>query len=46
MFDAAVEDVFHIARRLVDELETQAPPKDREFEAIKAKQRAAFRFGR
>ena len=46
VFDAAVEDVFHIARRLVDELETQAPPKDREFEAIKAKQRAAFRFGR
>ena len=46
VFATAVDEVFHIARRLVNELETQAPPRDREFEAIKAKQRAAFRFGR
>ena len=46
VFATAVDDVFQIARRLVDNLETQSPPRDREFEAIKAKQRAAFRFGR
>ncbi len=45
-FATAIDDVFQIARRLIDTLETQAPPRDREIEAIKAKQRAAFRFGR
>ena len=45
-FNAAIEDVFATARRLVDSLETQAPPKDREEEAAKARARAAERFGR
>jgi hypothetical protein len=45
VFDKAVEDVAKIARRLVDALETTAPPKDREEEAAKAKARAAERFG-
>lgn len=45
-FATAIDDVFQIARRLIDTLETQAPPRDRQIEAIKAKQRAAFRFGR
>jgi hypothetical protein len=45
VFNKAVEDVAKIARRLVDALETTAPPKDRDEEAAKAKARAAERFG-
>ncbi len=44
-FDAAVEDIFRIARRLIDTLETSSPPKNREEEATKAQARAAERFG-
>jgi hypothetical protein len=46
MFDAAVEDVFRITRRLVDGLETSAPPRDREEEREKARARAEKRFAR
>ncbi len=45
IFDSAVEDVMLVARRLVDRLETSAPPKNREQEAAKAKARAIKRFG-
>jgi hypothetical protein len=45
-FNAAIEEVFDAARRLIDGLETNAPPRDREIEAAKAKARAAERFGR
>lgn len=45
-FANAVEEVFLSARRLIDTLETSAPPKDREVEAAKAKARSAERFGR
>jgi hypothetical protein len=45
VFDAAVEDIFKVARRLVDTLETSSPPKNREEEALKARARAAERFG-
>ena len=45
-FDAAVEEVFGVARRLIDRLETSAVPRNREEEAEKARQRAAVRFGR
>jgi hypothetical protein len=45
VFNKAIDDVAKIARRLVDDLETQAPPKNREEEAAKAKARAAERFG-
>ncbi|HEX4913903.1 MAG TPA: DUF2277 domain-containing protein [Vicinamibacterales bacterium] len=45
VFNQAVEDVAKIARRLVDELATNAPPKNREEEAAKAKARAAERYG-
>jgi hypothetical protein len=45
-FQRAVEDTFKVARRLVDNLVTQAPPKNREEEAAKAKARAALRFAR
>ena len=45
VFNQAIDDVAAIARRLVDDLETHAPPKNREEEAAKAKARAAERFG-
>lgn len=45
VFEAAVEEIFQIARRLVDSLETTAPARDREVEAIRAKARATERFG-
>jgi hypothetical protein len=45
-FEAAIEDVFLASRRLLDTLETNATPRDREIEAQKAKLRSAERFGR
>jgi hypothetical protein len=44
-FDVAVEEVFMAGRHLLDSLETNAPPRDREVEAEKAKRRSAERFG-
>ena len=45
-FDAAVEEVFQAGHRLLHNLETQAPPRDRDVEAAKARARSAERFGR
>ena len=45
VFERAVADVERVVNRLLDELVTQAPPKNREAEAAKAKARAARRFG-
>jgi hypothetical protein len=45
MFMAAVDDVAAISSRLLNSLETNAPAKNREEEAAKAKARAAERFG-
>ena len=45
-FDAAVEEVFQAGRRLLTSLETNAPPRDRETEAARARARNAERFGR
>ena len=45
-FNAAIEEVFQAAKRLIGSLETHAPPRDRETEAEKARARAAERFGR
>lgn len=45
VFERAVEDVAAIARRLVDSLVTDAPSKNREAEAAKARARTAGRFG-
>jgi hypothetical protein len=45
-FGDAIEEVFTVARRLIDRLETSASPRNREEEALKARQRAAVRFGR
>jgi hypothetical protein len=44
-FNRAVEEVAEITRRLLDELVTNAPPKNREAEAAKARARAAERYG-
>jgi hypothetical protein len=43
-FDRAVDEVAAITRRLLGELVTNAPPKDREVEAAKAKARSAARY--
>jgi hypothetical protein len=43
-FDRAVDEVAEVTRRLLDQLVTNAPPKDRELEAAKAKARSAARY--
>jgi hypothetical protein len=43
-FDRAVDDVAAVTARLLDQLVTSAPPKDREVEAAKAKARSAARY--
>jgi hypothetical protein len=45
-FDRAVAAVEEATRRLLDDLVTTAPPKDREIEAAKARERAALRYAR
>jgi hypothetical protein len=44
-FLAAIDEIAGISIRLLRTLETNAPPKNREEEAAKAKARAAARFG-
>ncbi|HEY1155097.1 MAG: DUF2277 domain-containing protein [Pseudarthrobacter sp.] len=44
-FDEAVHEIAHITQHLLDSLVTQAPPKDREAEAAKARARAVVRYG-
>jgi hypothetical protein len=44
-FMAAVEDIAGISARLLGALETNAPSRNREEEAAKAKARTAERFG-
>ncbi|HEU4667229.1 DUF2277 domain-containing protein [Pseudarthrobacter sp. R1] len=44
-FEEAVHEIAHITQHLLDSLVSQAPPKDRETEAAKAKARAAVRYG-
>ena len=44
-FEHAVDDVARVARRLLDALVTTAPPRDREVEAERARERARLRFG-
>ena len=43
-FDRAVAEIAHITRHLLDDLVTNAPPKDRDVEAAKARERGARRF--
>ncbi len=44
-FERAVDAVTEVSMRLLDELVTTAPPKDREVEAAKVRERAALRYG-
>jgi hypothetical protein len=44
-FLGAVEEIAGISIRLLRSLETNAPPKNREEEAAKARARSAERFG-
>jgi hypothetical protein len=44
-FERAVEQVTVVARELIDSLSTNAPPKDRDIEAEKARERNRVRFG-
>ncbi|GAA1539448.1 DUF2277 domain-containing protein [Nocardioides humi] len=44
-FDRAVAEIAHITQHLLDELVTTAPPKNREVEAEKARERARLRYG-
>jgi hypothetical protein len=46
VFDRAVADIVAVTRTLIAGLETTSPPKDRETEAEKARERSARRFGR
>jgi hypothetical protein len=43
-FERAVDEVAAVTARLLDQLVTNAPPKDREVEAAKAKARSAARY--
>ena len=45
-FATAVDEIARVSRRLLDSLETHAPPRSREEEAAKARARAALRFAR
>jgi hypothetical protein len=44
-FDRAVEEVTEAARKLIFSLHSAAPPRDRETEAKKARERARLRYG-
>ena len=44
-FNRAVEQVTEVARELLASLVTNAPPRDREIEAAKARARTAERYG-
>jgi hypothetical protein len=44
-FNRAVDEVAHVAHHLLESLVTNAPSRNRETEALKAKARSAKRFG-
>jgi hypothetical protein len=43
-FERAVDEITEVSTRLLSELVTAAPPKDREVEAAKARARSAQRY--
>jgi hypothetical protein len=45
VFNAAIDEVAAVSKRLLQSLHTAAPSRNREEEAAKAKARAALRFG-
>src|SRR6202040_45516 len=44
-FNRAVDEVTHVAHHLLESLVTNAPPRNRETEALKARARSTRRFG-
>jgi hypothetical protein len=44
-FNRAVDEVAHVAHHLLESLVTNAPPRNRETEASKARARSTKRFG-
>jgi hypothetical protein len=44
-FERAVDEVADAARKLILSLHSAAPPRDREIEARKARERSRLRFG-
>jgi hypothetical protein len=45
-FDRGVDEVSAVVQRLLDSLVTNAPPRNREVEAAKARARSAQRYAR
>lgn len=45
-FDRAVQEIAEATHRLIDAMVTNAPPRDREVMAARARERAIQRFGR
>ena len=45
-FHEAVEDIEKVLRKLLKSLDTNAPPKDREEEAEKRREKSKLRFAR
>ena len=45
-FQTAIDEIAEVAHKLLHSLETHAPPRNREEEAVKARARAALRFAR
>jgi len=44
-FDRAVAEIAHVTQHLLEDLVTTAPPKNRDVEAQKARERARLRYG-
>jgi hypothetical protein len=45
-FIAAIDEIAAVSGKLLNSLQTNAPPRNRADEAIKARERAALRFSR
>jgi hypothetical protein len=45
VFAKAIDEISDVTRRLLSELVTTAPPRDRDVEVAKRKARSAARFG-
>ena len=45
-FNLAVDETTAAARKLMESLVTNAPPRDRQVEAVRARQRSVERFGK
>jgi len=46
VFQRAVEEIAHVSRHLLDDLVTVSPPRDRDAEAARARERFARRQAR